>query len=343
MTRRWVEDQRSLPYCPKTNSSLPIPPISAPTWSRSPRLSACRAGRPVTTAMARTTPARSTRTWPASGWMCASDGSSTIGERTPSKSSPTTVREAAATSRGVTLLALAGGEVHATHPTTQGQRSRTCRPGAGAQAASSVRTTVSRSSRIEPVAGTSAGDAQVEGQQLARGLEPGGVVDGRAGDGAVPVVGADDLPADVGRGPGVAAGQTGDAGVVVDLDVDVAAGDLALDRLLLALRQLLLRVGVDPGLGLGRAGHGGDLALGGLLALGRDVGDPGHGDREDAQQGDRRGEGHAALVAGRGSLRRTVTARSRGGGPSAGAGGRRAAGAAGGPGAGRTRAPRAGR
>ena len=56
-----------------------------------------RAGRPVTTATARTCSARSTRTCGASGCMWACSGSSTIGARVPSKSSPTTRSEAART------------------------------------------------------------------------------------------------------------------------------------------------------------------------------------------------------------------------------------------------------
>ena len=69
-TRRWVEVQRSLPYWPKTKSSLPRSPIASPTSSSPPRASAWRAGRPVTTATARTTSASSTSTSGASGWMC---------------------------------------------------------------------------------------------------------------------------------------------------------------------------------------------------------------------------------------------------------------------------------
>ena len=86
ITRRSVEVQRSLPYCPSTKSSRPLSPIALPTSSSPPRSSACRAGRPVTTATARTWAARSASTSPASGWMCACSGSSTIGERVPSKS-----------------------------------------------------------------------------------------------------------------------------------------------------------------------------------------------------------------------------------------------------------------
>ena len=108
----------------------------------------------------------------------------------------------------------------------------------------------------------------------------------------------DDLPADLGRGAGDLPGQAGDAGVVVDLDVDLAADDLRL-RLLLDLLRLdrPLRRG-----GLARprvrgAGDRGDLALGRLLALGGEVGDPGHRDGDDAEDGDGRGERDAALVA----------------------------------------------
>ena len=79
--------------------------------------------------------------------------------------------------------------------------------------------------------------AQVEGQQLRRPLELLGVVDRGGGDGAVPVVGADDLPADVAGLLGDASGQAGDGGVVVDLDVDLAALDGGLGGRLLEIAK----------------------------------------------------------------------------------------------------------
>ena len=101
---------------PEDEQLLAVVPISAPTSSRSPSASAWRAGRPVITAIARTSSASSTRTSCASGWMRASEGSSTIGESTPSKSRPTTVQADGADELGVPLFGLGGGELHAPIP-----------------------------------------------------------------------------------------------------------------------------------------------------------------------------------------------------------------------------------
>ena len=229
MTRRCVEDQRSLPYWPKTKSSLPWSPIASPTSSSPPRASTWRAGRPVTTATARTRSLRSTSDLRGVGVDVRLVGSSTIGDSTPSKSSPTTISSARATSVGVALLGCCGGELHG-----QSQpRGRVVEQASTSQAASAVSTIVSRSIFIGSTASAVRPMPEVERELLGLGLEARGVVDGGGGDGAEPVVLADDLPADLG---GLGRGgrcQALDAGVVEDLDVHLAALDrrLRLGRL----------------------------------------------------------------------------------------------------------------
>ena len=91
--------------------------------------------------------------------------------------------------RVVPLAGRRRGELHGAKPTTP----RTGRSGEG-QPSSPVSTTVSRSSFIGLDGRLDALDAEVEGEQPARGLEPLGEVDGGGRDRADPVVGPDDLP-----------------------------------------------------------------------------------------------------------------------------------------------------
>src|SRR5215217_5503625 len=196
--------------------------MALPTSSSPPRASAWRAGRPVTTATARTAPASAVSTSGASGWMWAASGSSTIGARVPSKSRPTTTSAARATSAA--YRSSPADDVNSTPPPWQN-------PGEGSGV-------VRGEDHREPVelhrvdGRDRTTDAQVEGQRLRRALELGGVVDGRRRDAAVPVVGADHLPARLGRRRGDPAGEPLDAGVVVDLDVHLALVDGRLLRLL---------------------------------------------------------------------------------------------------------------
>ena len=152
--RSVVEDQRSLPYWPKTNSSPPWSPIALPTSSRPPRASAWRAGRPVTTATARTTLGEvDERRSGASGWMCAALG--VVDDRREGAVEVEADDEVVdgAHDGGVLLRAPSvGGELHGLNPTTCGARART-QPALhrgearaeGQRGASAVRMTVSRS------------------------------------------------------------------------------------------------------------------------------------------------------------------------------------------------------
>ena len=121
-----------------------------PTSSRPPRSSAWRAGRPVITAIAATSAASSTSTSAASGWMWAARGSSTIGRQGAVEVQPDHGVRRGADQRGVPLLAGNRGELHGLHPTTRGRWGRR-------QAASPVRITVTRSSRIGSTAGRPGG------------------------------------------------------------------------------------------------------------------------------------------------------------------------------------------
>src|SRR6478672_9477644 len=154
--------------------------MALPTSSRPPRASACRAGRPVTTAIASTWVARSTSTSRASGWMYAAAGSSTIGDKVPSKSRPTTQVGAARTSAA--YLCSPPAEVNSmgnTQPRTGGPVDPGSAQGAGQDDREAVQPHgVDR--RLDPV------DPEVERQHLGRSLEPRRVVDGAGGDGAVP-------------------------------------------------------------------------------------------------------------------------------------------------------------
>ena len=139
-------------------------------------------------------------------------------------------------------LPVGGGELH--EPTQPPER-----PPRGAGRRNVANRSVERvgQDQREPVpahrvdGGRGTPDAEVERQRLGRPLEPLRVVDRRRRHGAVPVVGPDDLPADVGGTVGDLARQTGDAGVVVDLDVDLAALDGGLGRLRLRLRARAVR------------------------------------------------------------------------------------------------------
>ena len=99
--------------------------------------------------------------------------------------------------------------------------------------------TVSRSSFIAPSATAVRSMPRSRASCLAAAARAWRVVDGVGRDGAVPVVGADDLPAGAGGLLADGAGQAGDAGVVVDLDVDL----VALDRLGLRLGLRRRRLG----------------------------------------------------------------------------------------------------
>ena len=237
---------------------------------------------------------------------------------------------------GVLLLALVRGELHARSP-PHSPAARDGRTGQSSGAGEDDREPV-EPHRVDR--GRGALDAEVEGEQLARLLQPLGVVDGRGGDGAVPVVGADHLPADLAGPRRDLAGQAGDVGVVEDDDVDLRAVHL---RLLRLSRLVGVAVRGRRRRGL-RLGDGGDLLLLRRTVPGGDERDAGHRDGDHAEDHHRRGEDHAALVARvPPDLRPRARPRSRGGGPSAAAGGRRAADAAGGPAAGRPRGPPAGR
>ena len=203
-----------------------------------------------------------------------------------------------------------------------------------------MRISVSRSRRIGSTAGAVRWMPRSSASVLAGPLEPLRVVDRGGRDGAVPVVGADDLPADVGGLVGDLAGEAGDAGVVVDLDVDLAALHGG------------LRLGLR--LGFGARGSAAGVSLGcswTTVVTSRSVGSlprvatnatPAIATAMHAEDHDRGREDHAALVA-RVPRVPSLRPRSRGGARSAAAGGRRAAGAAGGPAAGRPRGPPGGR
>ena len=161
-----------------------------------------------------------------------------------------------------------------------------------------VSTTVSRSRRIGLDRGLHPADAEVERQHLGGVAQPGREVDGRAGDGAVPVVGADDLPARPAEAllPRLRPARPVMPGVVVDLDVDL------LPRLTVGSPELLWgfcgrqRLRAGPSVLAGRE-TGVHLTLGRLVVLGGDVGDPGHRDRDHAEHDHGRREDHPALVA----------------------------------------------
>ena len=84
--------------------------------SSPPRSSACRAGRPVMTATARTCSASSTSTSAASSWMWADAGSSTIGAKRAVEVQPDDRVRGRAHERGVLLLALGRAELHGPTP-----------------------------------------------------------------------------------------------------------------------------------------------------------------------------------------------------------------------------------
>ena len=196
--------------------------------------------------------------------------------------------------------------------------------------------------------GGGAPDAEVERQDLGGLLEPLGVVDGAGRDGAVPVVGADDLPADGGGPVGDCAGQAGDAGVVVDLDVDLAAlarqepawaspgsaswsaRGVVLGSASRATVVTSRSVGSPP-----RVATKAIAAIATAITLSITTGD---GRTTPPRWLRTRWVTRRSRV-----LDTTLRPRSRAGARSADAGARSAAGAAGGPAAGRPRGPRAGR
>ena len=85
-------------------------------------------------------------------------------------------------------------------------------------------------------------DPEVLAEQPGLRLQPRRVVHGARRDGAVPVVGADDLPARARGRAAVLPRQPGDPGVVVDLDV----GPVTADRGLLALASPPRRPAAEP-------------------------------------------------------------------------------------------------
>ena len=97
-TRRLVEDQRSLPYCPKTVQLAAVLPDRVADLVEAAE-GEHLAGRAAGDHRDRADVARPGRRAAsgASGWMWAASGSSTIGESVPSKSSPTTRESAALT------------------------------------------------------------------------------------------------------------------------------------------------------------------------------------------------------------------------------------------------------
>ena len=113
-------------------------------------------------------------------------------------------------------------------------------------------------------------DAEVEGQLLAGGLEPRREVDRGGRDRCRTSCPRRRLPADRGGLGGGGGGQALDAGVVEDLDVDLAALDLRLRLGRPWSARPARRVGGLLGAGDGR---GVDPALGGRLVAGGDEGD----------------------------------------------------------------------
>ena len=320
-------------------------PMALPTSSSPPRASAWRAGRPVITAIARDHVGElDQHVAGASGWMWArlrvvddrGQGAVEVEARPRPRRPRGPGRRTAARPRW---------SVNSMAPPNHGRR-RAGSPSHGTwrarQAASAVRITVSRSRRIGSIAGLERLDAEVERQHLGGGLEPRREVDGR-GRGWCRTSCRSRRRSSRRRWPVAAtpAGEAGDAGVVVDLDVDLAA----LDRRLGLLRLLRSGSGLR-GVGVGRrlrretvvtsrsvgswswVATSATPAIATAMMLSITT-----GDGKTTPRSLRRRTDAATLV----------RARSRGGGPSAGAGGRRAGGAAGGPAAGRPRAPRDGR
>ena len=157
--------------------------------------------------------------------------------------------------RVVPLAGRRRGELHGAKPTTP----RTGGSGEG-QPSSPVSTTVSRSSFMDSTAGWTRWMPRSRASSRPAALSRWREVDRGGRDGADPVVGADDLPPGAGRPVADAAGETGDAGVVVDLDVDLAAIDH--------------RLGLLVGVGVGATGVSEGDAEGGAAAgvISRSVG-----------------------------------------------------------------------
>src|SRR3954454_318140 len=166
-------------------SSRSCSPIASPTSSSPPSARTWRAGRPVITAIPRTSAASRSSTSAAATWMWAALGSSTIGARVPSKSRATSRRRPARTTASYWSEPTA--EQNSMAPLFQSPIWVLSVIVAGENDGEPVE--LHRSDgRLDPA------NAQVVGELGGGCLEPGGVVDGAGVDGAVPVVGAHDVP-----------------------------------------------------------------------------------------------------------------------------------------------------
>ena len=285
---------------------MPASPIALPTSSSPPRASACRAGRPVTTATAATCVGELDQD--VGGLGVDVGGLGVVHDRRQRAVEVQADHRGGggAHQRGVPPLPLGRGELHGpSQPRTRAARRCAPAPRAGSGG-------VGGEDDRQPVGphrvdrGRDPVDAEVEGQHLAAALSRWREVDG-AWPGSCRTSCRSRRPASPRRGGvrGDAAGQAGDAGVVVDLDVDLAALDRRL-ALLDLLRLLRGRRRATPSASASASRRAAPT----VVVISRSVGSwpwvatkamPAMAIGDDAEHHDRGREDDAALVAGAGT------------------------------------------